>query len=105
MAGEGKAACTQFFGVWLDAFPDAHLQIHDLHIADDVAVEEATFTGTHHGVLHSPAGEVPATGRQLTLDYIAVNRYRDGKVVSVNLMYDQLLLEQLGLIPAPQPAG
>jgi len=106
MGGEGKAVCTQFFGVWLDAFPDAHLQIHDLHITGDVAVEEATFTGTHQGVLHSPAGEVPATGRRVKVDYIAVNRYRDGKVVSVNLMYDQLLLlEQLGLIPAPQPAG
>jgi hypothetical protein len=27
-----------------------------VHIASDVAVEEGTFTGTHHGTLHSPAG-------------------------------------------------
>jgi steroid delta-isomerase-like uncharacterized protein len=106
MAGEDKAACARFFGSWLGAFPDAHVQIHDLHIAGDIAVEEGEFTGTHHGVLHSPAGDVPATGLSVTLDYIQVLRFRDGKFVSFNLMYDQLvLLEQLGLIPAQQTAG
>jgi steroid delta-isomerase-like uncharacterized protein len=106
MAGEGKPACVQFFGGWLEAFPDAHAEINDLHITGDVAVEEGTFTGTHHGVLHAPAGDVPATGRSVTVDYIQVLRYRDGKHVSFNLMYDELsLLEQLGLIPEQQPAG
>jgi steroid delta-isomerase-like uncharacterized protein len=106
MAGEGKPACIQFFGGWLDAFPDARVEIHDVHITGDAAVEEGTFTGTHHGVLHSPAGDVPATGRPVTVDYIQVLRFRDGKHVSFNLMYDRLLLlEQLGLIPAQQPAG
>jgi steroid delta-isomerase-like uncharacterized protein len=106
MTGDGKPACVQFFGGWLDTFPDAHVEIHDLHITGDVAVEEGTFTGTHHGVLHAPAGDVPATGRPVTVDYIQVLRFRDGQHVSFNLMYDQLLLlEQLGLIPAEQPAG
>jgi steroid delta-isomerase-like uncharacterized protein len=104
MAGEGKPACVQFFGGWLDAFPDGHVQIHALHIAGDVATEEGTFTGTHRGVLHSPAGDVPATGRSVTVDYIQVLRFSDGKFLSMNLMYDQLLLlEQLGLIPEQNP--
>lgn len=106
MAGEEKAACAQFFGSWLDAFPDAHVQVRGLHIAGDVAVEEGEFTGTHHGILHTPAGDVPATGRPVTVAYIQVLRLRDGKFASFNLMYDQLaLLEQLGLIPAQQPAS
>ena len=106
MVGEGKPDCIQFFGGWLDAFPDAHAEVNDLHITGDVAVEEGTFTGTHYGVLHAPTGDVPATGHPVTVDYIQVLRYRDGKLVSFNLMYDQLLLlEQLGLIPAQQPAG
>ena len=100
--GEGKAACAEFFGGWLGAFPDAHVQIHGLHITGNVAVEEGTFTGTHNGVLHAPAGDIPPTGRPVTVDYIEVLGYRDGKHVSFNLMYDRLLLlEQLGLIPAP----
>ena len=106
MAGEGKSACAQFYGGWMDAFPDAHVEIHDLHIAGDVAVEEGTFTGTHQGVLRAPDGDVPSTGRPVTVDYIQVLRYHDGRYISFNLMYDQLLLlEQLGLIPAQQPAG
>src|SRR6516165_5090433 len=97
--GEGKAACTEFFGGWLGAFPDAHVQIHGLHITGNVAVEEGTFTGTHIGVLHTPAGDIPPTGRPVTVDYIEVLGFRDGKHVSFNLMYDRLLLlEQLGLI-------
>ena len=101
--GQGKAACAQFYAGWLGAFPDAHVQVRDSHIAGDVAVEEGTFTGTHQGVLHSPAGDIPPTGRPVALDYIHVLRYRDGLHVCFNLMFDRLaLLEQLGL-PSPGP--
>jgi ketosteroid isomerase-like protein len=77
-----------------------------VHIAGDVAVEEGTFAGTHHGTLHSPAGDIAPTGRQVAVDYIHVLRYRDGKHVSFSLLFDRLaMLEQLGLLPAPAPAG
>jgi steroid delta-isomerase-like uncharacterized protein len=106
MRGEGKPACAEFYGSWFAAFPDAHVEVHDLHILDDVAVEEGTFTGTHHGILHSRTGDIPPNGRVVSLDYIQVLRFRDGKHVSFNLMYDRLLLlEQLGLIPAPAARG
>ena len=106
MSGQGKAACAQFFAAWWDAFPNAHVDVHAVHIADDVVTEEGTFTGTHHGTLRSPAGDIAPTGRQVTVDYIHVLRYRDGMHVSFNLLFDRLLmLEQLGLVPAPAPAG
>jgi steroid delta-isomerase-like uncharacterized protein len=105
MSGQGKAACAQFFAGWWDAFPDAHVDVHAVHIASDVAVEEGTFTGTHHGTLHSPAGDIGPTGRQVAVDYIHVLRYRDGKHVSFNLLFDRLLmLEQLGILPTTAPA-
>jgi len=47
MRGQGKAACAQFFAGWFGAFPDAHVEVHALHVDGDVAVEEGTFTGTH----------------------------------------------------------
>jgi ketosteroid isomerase-like protein len=101
MSGAGKAACVEFFSGWFSAFPDARVEVHGIHFVDDVAVEEGTFTGTHNGVLHSPGSDVPPTGRPVALDYIQVLRFRDGKHVSFNLMFDRLLmLEQLGLIPA-----
>ena len=105
MSGAGKAACVAFFGSWIGAFPDAHVQVHALHVSDDVAVEEGTFTGTHRGVLHGPPGDVPPTCRSVALDYLQVLRFRNGRHVSFNLMFDRLLmLEQLGLLPASLPA-
>ncbi len=105
VTGQGKAACAQFFADWFSAFPDAHVDVHALHIAGDVAVEDGTFTGTHNGILRTPAGDVAPTGRAVAVDYLQVLRFRDGKHVSFNLIYDRLvLLEQLGLIPAPAAA-
>ena len=100
--GKGKAACVEFFGGWVAAFPDAHVEVHGLHIVDDVAVEEGTFTGTHDGVLHTPAGDIPPTGCPVSIDYIQVLRFREGEHATFNLSFDRLLmLEQLGLVPVP----
>jgi ketosteroid isomerase-like protein len=105
MRGEGKPACVEFYGSWMSAFPDAHVEVHGIHILGDVAVEEGMFTGTHDGVLHTPTGDVPPTGRTVSLGYVQVLRFRAGKHASFNLMFDRLLmLEQLGLLPAPAPA-
>jgi ketosteroid isomerase-like protein len=98
LSGQGKAACAQFFAGWWDAFPDARVDVHAVHIDGDTAVEEGTFTGTHHGTLCGPSGDIAATGRRAAVDYVHVLRYRDGLHVSFNLVFDRLqLLEQLGL--------
>ena len=103
--GEGKAACVEFYRSWFDAFPDARVEVHNAHILDDVAVEEGTFTGTHNGVLHGPMGDVAPTGRSVRIKYIQVLRFRGGKHVAFNLMFDRLvMLEQLGLLPTPSAA-
>jgi ketosteroid isomerase-like protein len=102
MEGRGKAACVEFYGGWMAAFSDARVEVGAVHFVDDVAVEEGTFTGTHDGVLRTPMGDIPPTGRSVALDYIQVLRFRDGTHVSFHLMFDRLLmLEQLGLTPAP----
>jgi steroid delta-isomerase-like uncharacterized protein len=106
MSSRGKAACVAFYHNWIEAFPDAHVDVHDVVITDDVAVEEGTFTGTHNGVFHSPMGDIPPTGKPLKAEYIQVMRFRDGECVSTNLMFDRVeLLEQLGLMPEPAAAG
>jgi ketosteroid isomerase-like protein len=100
MRGEGKPACVEFWGNWHRAFPDAHVEVHNVYFIDDVAVEEGTFTGTHHGVLRTPTRDVPPTGRAVSIDYIHVLRFRNGKHTSFNLLFDRLvMLEQLGLAP------
>jgi predicted ester cyclase len=106
MRGDGKMACVEFYGSWFGAFPDAHIDVRDVHIIDDVAVEEGTFTGTHDGVLRSPTGDIPPTGRPVSLAYVQVLRFREGKHLSFNLMFDRLaMLEQLGLVPVAASAA
>jgi predicted ester cyclase len=106
ISGKGKSACLEFYGGWLQAFPDAHVEVHHVHFIDDIAVEEGTFSGTHDGVLHTPAVDIPPTGRAVSLDYIQVLRFRHGRHASFNLVFDRLLmLEQLGLFPAPTTSG
>ena len=102
LSGTGKQACLQFFEGWLTAFPDARVAVRDLYICGDVAVEDGTFTGTHTGILQSPAGDVPPTGSKVSVDYLQTIRHRDGKQAAFDLIYDRLqLLEQLGLSPVP----
>ncbi len=102
--GKGKAECVEFFGSWFVAFPDAHVDVDNVHILDDVAVEEGTFRGTHNGVLRGPMGDVPPTGRSVTVRYVHVLRFREGKHISFHLIFDRLaMLEQLGLVAAPAP--
>ena len=104
MQGAGKAACVAFYGGWIEAFPDAHVEVTSVHVIDDIAVEEGIFTGTQDGVLHGAAGDLPPTGRTVRLDYLQVLRFRDGTHVSFNLSFDRLtMLEQLGLAPVPVP--
>jgi predicted ester cyclase len=64
----GKPAFVEFYGGWLQAFPDAHIEVHDVHFTDDIAVEEGTFSGTHDGVLHTRSGDLPPTGRAVSVD-------------------------------------
>jgi hypothetical protein len=102
MNGAGKQACTEFFAGWLSAFPDARVDVRDLYICGDVAIEEGTFAGSHDGALHTPAGDVPPTGSRVAVDYVQTMRVRDGKQVAFDLMYDRLqLLEQLGVSRVP----
>ena len=58
MQGEGKAACAAFFGSWFAAFPNARVEVEAVHIVDDVAVEEGTFTGRKTAFCTVPWGTV-----------------------------------------------
>lgn len=104
--GHGKDACVASYSIWLSAFPDGHVEVHGVHFVDDLALEEGTFSGTHTGILATPAGDVPPTGRSVSAPYLQIVRFRDGKHASFNLVFDRLqMLEQLGLVPEPAAAG
>jgi len=99
----GRAECAAFYRTWIDAFPDARVHVDAVHeAAGDVIVEEGRFLGTHDGVLPTPTGDLPASGRSVEVPYVHVLRFRDGRHAFLGLTFDRLLLlEQLGVVPAP----
>lgn len=87
----GEAGCVEFHRRWLADFSDGRVEVRARHVLDRVMVEEGTFRGTHTGAA--------PTRRPVSLDYVRVVEVRDGKQVSLSLMFDRLLmLEQLGLV-------
>jgi uncharacterized protein (TIGR02246 family) len=101
----GKAAVKAFYQSWIDAFPDARVEITAMQALDDLSVEEGVFTGTHRGTLHGPTGDLPPTGRNVRVDYVQIARYRGDKAASFHLVFDRLaLMEQLGVGPQAEEA-
>ena len=102
---EGRDAVTGYAMAWLNAFPDARITLHS-EIADgDWVAQRFTFEGTHEGVLASPAGEIPPTGRRLAGRGMQLTRVDGDEVAETHLYFDQVqILTQLGLMPEPASA-
>jgi DHA2 family multidrug resistance protein-like MFS transporter len=82
------------------AFPDGTLSFGRQAIGADLATTELVFEGTHTGPMPSPDGEIPATGRRVSLRFGSVLEIRDGSSASERVYLDQLdMLTQLGLMP------
>ncbi len=85
-----------FLGAFVNAFPDSRVTIDDMIAEGDRVVTKKTFTGTHTGEFNG----IPATGKQVTLQYVDILRLRDGRIVEHWLSMDQLsFMQQLGVIP------
>jgi steroid delta-isomerase-like uncharacterized protein len=97
---EGKDATVGYAMAWINAFDDAKLELHNELVAGDWVVQEFTFVGTHTGTLHSPAGDIPATNRELRGRGTQIIHIEDGLVTDTRLYFDQVdVMTQLGLMP------
>ncbi len=86
-----------FLASFLNAFPDCHVTIDDMIAEGDRVATKKTFTGTHTADL----GDIPATGKRVTVQYVDILRLRDGKIIEHWLSMDQLsFMQQLGVIPS-----
>jgi steroid delta-isomerase-like uncharacterized protein len=96
----GPNGSLEFSRMWADGFPDGKVKIDRTVASGDTVVLEFTGTGTHTGTLRGPAGEIPATGRSVTLQLCDVHDIRDGKIQRVGSYFDSAsLLQQLGVMP------
>jgi len=98
---QGPEQIAQWMTVFYTAFPSISHPIDRIVPAGNTVAVELHAVGTHTGPLASPAGEVPATGRDISLrvaNLITVND--DDRVTSVHVYFDQMqMLQQLGLVP------
>jgi steroid delta-isomerase-like uncharacterized protein len=96
----GHENVMQVVQAFWKALPDARITPDDLFAAGDTVVAEGTLAGTHTGPFRTPDGEIPATGNAVTLRYAAIKRFRDDRLASEHLYFDQLeFLQQLGAAP------
>jgi steroid delta-isomerase-like uncharacterized protein len=102
----GPEGAITFDHMWADGFPDGRVEIMETIAEGDRVVVIFRGHGTHTGTLKSSAGEIPATGKEITLDLCDVYEIRGGKVKSLHTYFDSgSLLAQLGLMPEPAHAS
>ena len=103
----GRDQIRSFTEAQWKAFPDGTLAFGEQVLAEDTAATEVVFTGTHTGPLMTPNGQLPPTGKRVTLHSVSILCIKDGLIASEHLYGDQLeMLTQLGLMPAsPSGAG
>jgi steroid delta-isomerase-like uncharacterized protein len=93
-------AWVEFLGVFVEGFPDLHLEVLDSSADDTMVAQRILFTGTHTG----PFRGLPPTGRKVRFSGLEINRMVDGRVAEHWFQLDALtLFEQLGLRIVPGP--
>ena len=91
-----------FSTVWpiIDAFPDFYPEVITLIADGNQGAVETLRVGTHQADLVQPTGTIPATGRKISLPECVLFIVEDGKVTSMRVHTDGLLVrQQLGLMP------
>jgi steroid delta-isomerase-like uncharacterized protein len=77
------------------AFPDMHITSNTLVAEGDLVVHHYTVSGTHRGEFYG----IAPTGRQVSIDTLALVRIANGKMTSNFEITDNLdVMQQLGVI-------
>ena len=95
----GRAAIQQDIQQWFTAMPDMMLQLEELLVDGPTAVSRFQLVGTHTGPLATPSGELPPTGKRMSMPMAVFSREgQDGLIVEEHRFIDMLgFLQQLGL--------
>jgi steroid delta-isomerase-like uncharacterized protein len=98
----GAEGLKQVVNMFLTAFPDFSLTIHDIIGEGNRVATRGTWSGTHQGTFMN----IPATGKQVSVNYMDIFRVENGKIVENWVQMDMLgLMQQLGLVPTPEQAA
>ena len=95
---EGIEGVRTYNEMWATGFPDGKVTVDRVFESGDYVAVEYTGRGTHTGTLVTGMGEIPATGRSVTLQLCDITEIKDGKVQSQKTYFDTgSMMAQLGL--------
>ena len=98
----GREGAKAFVHVFHAGFPDLSLTNEDIIGEGDKVVHRYVLRGTHQGEFMG----IPPTGNRVEVPGIDELRISGGKIVERWGQVDELgLMQQLGVIPAPEQAG
>jgi steroid delta-isomerase-like uncharacterized protein len=98
----GVDGVRAFVSAIASAFPDIHCTIDDLVAAGDKVVQRVTARGTQQGMFQG----IPPTGKPVEIWLMIISRIANNRIVEEWQLVDSLsMLQQLGVIPAPDQAS
>lgn len=94
--GPGPEGVKQVISTYQTAIPDAHWNIVETIVADNVIVTRWEGSGTQKKELNG----IPPTGKFVKVQGIWIHRFKDNKIVESWNAWDTLgMLQQLGVVP------
>ena len=86
---------------WNAAFSDTHFTIEEQIAEGDKVATRVTMRSVHN---RGDFQGLPPTGKEIVTGGVTIERIKDGKIVERRVIGGWLgLLQQLGLVPPPQP--
>ena len=84
----GRDQVLGFLGAFWEAFPDGRLEmVRSIGEGSSVAAE-GVFSGTHTGILRTPNGDVPPSGKPVKLRWMAMYEVSGDELISEHLYFD-----------------
>ena len=97
----GIEGAKEVLSGYVAAFPDLKMTVQDQIAEGDKVFTRWVGEGTHEGELFG----VPASGQRVHVEGMTIDRFEGGKFVESWDNWDALgLMQQIGAIPAEQPA-
>ena len=97
----GPEGSRVYSEMWANGFPDGQVTVDTIVADGDRVVVEFTGRGTHTGTFVTSMGEIPPTGKSVTLKLCDVLELKDGKITTQHSYLDTgSMMAQLGLTSA-----
>jgi steroid delta-isomerase-like uncharacterized protein len=102
----GKEGFREMMAYHKAPWPDGKVEVISQLAGNEGVVAECVYHATHTAPLPMPDGsKLPATGKQIQVQFWEIWRIKDGKITSLHNYGDNIpLMVQLGLMPEPAPA-